>query len=81
MHKETIKSIEEALKHHINYNNPNRVNGKYLRTMDSLAYRYSGAPAEKISSLLEDYFAAVNVKNLDEAIIRLKNKDITCQVK
>ena len=31
MTKEIIKSIEEALEHHLNYNNPNRVNGKYLK--------------------------------------------------
>ena len=43
--------------------------------MDSLAYGYSGAPAEKISSLLNDYFVAVNVKNLSEAITRLQNME------
>ena len=33
----------------------------------------SGAPAQKISSLLDDYFEAVNVKNLAESIKRLKD--------
>ena len=74
--KKTIKLIEEALQHHLNYNNPDRVNGKYLRMMDSLSFNYSGAPAEKISGLLADYFKEVRVENLSEAIIRLQNKEI-----
>ena len=74
--EKTIELIEEALKHHLNYNNPNRVNGKYLRIMDSLSYNYVGAPAQKISALLDNYFADVNVNNLAEAIIRLQNKEI-----
>lgn len=80
MHKETIMSIEEALKRHINYNNPDRVNRKYLRMVDSLSYRYSGAPGIKVHLLMNDCFAAVHVKNLDEAIIRLQNKDKKCKI-
>ena len=45
--KKTIKLIEEAIQHHLNYNNPDRVNGKYLRIMDSLSFNYSGASAQK----------------------------------
>ena len=73
--KTAIKLVEEALQHHLNYNNPNRVNGKYLRMMDSLSFNYTGAPAQKISGLLDDYFKEVQVQNLSEAIIRLQNKE------
>ena len=74
---ETISKIEEALQHHLSYNNPNRVDGKYLKTIDSLSANYTGAQAEKNSALLNDYFADVQVKNLSEAIIRLQNnKDL-----
>ena len=72
--KTTIKLVEEALHHHLNYNNPNRVNGKYLRMMDSLSFNYTGAPSQKISGLLDDYFKEVQVQNLSEAIARLQNK-------
>lgn len=75
--KETIRQIEEALQHHLNYNNVNRVNGKYLRMIDSLSSNYAGTQAEKNSALMSDYFADVQVKNLSEAIIRLQNnKDL-----
>lgn len=40
--------------------------------MDRLAWNYSGAPALKVSALLDDYFKVVNANNLDEAIQRLK---------
>ena len=71
MNKNTIKEIEEALKLHINYTGYSS-GGEYLRRMDRLAWNYSGAQAQKISSLLDDYFELVNVKNLSEAIKRLK---------
>ena len=73
--KATIKLIEEALQHHLNYNKPNRVNSKYLRMMESLSFNYTGAPAQKIFGLLDDYFKEVQVQNLSEAIIRLQNKE------
>lgn len=72
--KNYIKLIEEALQHHLNYNNPNRVNGKYLRMMDSLSFNYTGHLSQKISGLLDDYFKEVQVQNLSEAIARLQNK-------
>ena len=72
--KTTIKLVEEALQHYLNYNNPNRVNGKYLRMMDSLSFNYTGASSQKISGLLDDYFKEVQVQNLSEAIARLQNK-------
>lgn len=72
MNKNTIKEIESALKLHINYTGYSS-GGEYLRRMDRLAWNYSGAPAQKISSLLDDYFEAVNVKNLAESIKRLKD--------
>jgi len=69
--KNLIPQIEIALKLHINYNNiPS--NGKYLEIMDRLAYGYSGAPGIKVSNLLDDYYKAVGVKNLNEALNRLK---------
>ena len=63
--------MKKLLQHHLNYNNPNRVNGKYLRMMESLSFNYTGAPAQKISGLLDDYFKEVQVQNLAEAIVRL----------
>jgi hypothetical protein len=71
MNKNTIKEIESALKLHINYTGYSS-GGEYLRRMDRLAWNYSGAPALKVSALLDDYFKVVNANNLDEAIQRLK---------
>ncbi len=67
-----IKEIERALKLHISYKGiPS--NGKYLEIMDSLTYNYTGAPGIKVSKLLDDYYKTVGVKNLDEALNRLRN--------
>ena len=71
MNKNTIKEIEEALKLHINYTGYSS-GDEYLRRMNRLAWNYSGAPALKVSALLDDYFKVVNANNLDEAIQRLK---------
>jgi len=69
-----IKKVEEALRLHINYKGiPS--NGKYLEKMDNLAWCYSGAPAIKVSKLCNDYYQAVGVKNLDEALTRLRKID------
>lgn len=70
MNSSVIKQIEEALTHHINY--AGHSTGMYLKIMDRLAFNYTGAPAIKVSKLLNDYFKEVNVKTLDEAIKRLK---------
>jgi len=70
MNLSTIKEIEKALTHHINY--AGHSNGMYLKIMDRLAVKYSGAPAIRVSKLLNEYYKEVNVKNLDEAITRLK---------
>ena len=43
--------------------------------MESLSFNYTGAPVQKISGLLDDYFKEVQVQNLSEAIIRLQNKE------
>jgi len=69
-----IDEIERALKLHINYKNKSS-GGKYLylKTMDSLTYNYTGAPGIRVSKLLDDYFIAVGVLNLDEALERLRN--------
>jgi hypothetical protein len=66
-----INEIERALKLHINYKNISS-NGKYLKIMDSLTYNYSGAPGIRVSKLLDDYFCNVGVKDLDEALNRLR---------
>ena len=74
MNKLTIMEIEEALRLHINFAGfPS--GGRYLRIMDRLAWNYSGAPALKVSALLDDYFNAVGVKNLTEAFDRLRELD------
>jgi len=63
--------IERALKLHINYKNiPS--NGKYLKIMDSLTCNYIGAPSIRVSKLLDDYYNFVGVKNLSEALERLR---------
>lgn len=72
MNKNTIKEIESALKLHINYTGHSS-GGEYLRRMDRLAWNYSGAQSQKISSLLDDYFDEVGVKNLAESLKRLKD--------
>lgn len=74
MHTNTIKEIEEALKLHINYSG-HPSGGRYLQIMDRLACNYKGAPAFKVSSLLDDYFKSVDVVNLKQAIDRLKLKE------
>ena len=74
MNKNTINQIEDALKLHINYTGYSSGN-RYLQRMDRLACNYSGAPAIKISKLLDDYFAAVGVTNLQEAHNRLKKME------
>ena len=43
--------------------------------MDRLAAGYSGSLSQKLCKLLDDYFKAVGVLNLDEAMIRLREID------
>lgn len=69
-----IQKIEKALRLHINYKGVPS-NGKYLEIMDSMTYPYSGAPAIKVSKLLNDYFKKIGVSNLDEALKRLRKID------
>jgi len=71
--EETVVEIENTLKLHINYRGISS-GGKYLRDMDRLACGYSGPKALALSNLLDDYFQQVGVKNLDEALQRLRNK-------
>ena len=75
--KETIKKIESNLKLHIDYKGISS-GGKYLKEMDKLTYNYSGARGVALSNMLNDYFNQVGVKNLDEALSRLRiiNKKI-----
>ena len=74
MHIHTKNKIEEALRLHINYmGKPS--NGRYLKIMDQQALQYSGPPAIKVSKLLDDYYKAVGVSNLDEALSRLRKID------
>ena len=70
----TIKEIERALPYHINYNGG--TTGNYLKIMDSISYGYTGAPAQKVCALLEDYYMAVGVGSLNEAIDRLKRLNL-----
>lgn len=71
MYKTLVTQIEEALKLHINYTGYSS-GGRYLQIMGRLAWNYSGAPAPKVSALLEDYFKFVGAANLTGAISRLK---------
>jgi hypothetical protein len=68
--------IERALKLHLNYKGISS-GGKYLEIMDSLTYNYTGPPGIRVSKLLDDYYAFVNVSNLDEALQRLRDLEIT----
>lgn len=69
-----VLEVEKALRLHINYKGISS-NGKYLEIMDRLAWCYSGSPAEKVSRLCNEYFKAVGVTNLDEALERLRKID------
>lgn len=72
--KGSIPQIEKTLRLHINYKGiPS--NGKYLRDMDILAINYSGPRGLALSNMLDDYFKVVGVKNLDEALERLRGID------
>ena len=71
--KETIKKIESNLKLHINYaGRPS--GGKYTREMDKLTVNYSGPSGIALSNMLDDYYNQVGVKNLEEALSRLRIK-------
>jgi len=70
--KETILQIEKNLKLHINYKGVSS-RGKYLREMDKLTFNYSGARGIALSNMLDDYFKQVGVKDLNEALERLRN--------
>ncbi len=70
MNTTTIKEIERAITYHISYDGG--TTGRYLKIMDRLAAGYSGSLSQKICSLLDNYFKAVGVDGLDEAIDRLR---------
>ena len=69
-----VKQIEEALKLHTDYKGKPS-NGNYLKKMDVLAMNYKGSLSQKVSGLLNDYYRHVGVKNLDEALKRLKAQE------
>ena len=69
-----IAEIENKLKLHINYKGVSS-GGKYLREMDKLTYNYSGARGLALSNMLDDYFKQVGVKNLDDALNRLREQE------
>jgi hypothetical protein len=75
MTKDKIEKIDKALKLHSSYDNNYSRGTKYLDEMDILAYNYTGAPGIRLSKMLDDYYVAVGVKNLNEAFERLKNKE------
>jgi len=60
MTQSTIKKIELALGYY------GDGSGRYLRIMDGLAFHYSGAPAIKVSKLIEDFRKVKNIKDWDE---------------
>lgn len=67
-----LQQIEKALTLHSDYEGtPGK--GNYLKKMDLLAANYTGSLSQKVSKLLDDYYNHVGVKNLDEALERLKN--------
>ena len=69
--KEEIKQIESNLRLHINYEGRSS-GGKYTREMGKLTVNYSGAPGIALSDMLDDYYNQVGVKNLEEALDRLR---------
>ena len=69
--KKEIKQIESNLRLHINYEGKSS-GGKYNREMDKLTVNYSGAPGIALSDMLADYYNQVGVKNLEEALDRLR---------
>tara|TARA_R110002074_G_scaffold302750_1_gene473952 strand:- start:1153 stop:1455 length:303 start_codon:yes stop_codon:yes gene_type:complete len=71
--KNQIGEIEENLKLHINYKGVSS-GGKYLQRMDRLTYNYSGVRGIALSNMLSNYYKQVNVKNLDEALERLRKE-------
>lgn len=69
--EEMITQIEKNLRLHINYKGISSGN-KYLREMDKITYEYPGARGLALSDMLDDYYKQVNVKDLDEALKRLR---------
>jgi hypothetical protein len=72
--EKSISEIESNLKLHINYKGGSS-GDKYLKEMDMLTYNYSGARGIALSNMLNDYFEQVGVRNLDEALDRLRQQD------
>ena len=70
-----IREIEKALRLHSQYDSNYSRGRAYLDAMDSLSYNYSGAPGIRLSKMLDDYYEVVGVKNLDEALQRLRDYD------
>ena len=78
MQKKTIEDVENALRLHVNYKGKSKFTsyyGRYLQKIDLLAANYQGSLSQKVCKLLDDYFKAVGVLNLDEAMIRLRKID------
>ena len=76
--EEKIKRVEENLKLHSLYDpDKKRVfmfKEGYLDRMDRESVCYSGnSKAERLSNMLDDYFETVGVKDIKEAIVRIKN--------
>ena len=76
MRETLIQEIDHALKFHSGYENFYGNGDKYLRTMDALAAHYpQNARGMRLSAMLDDYFKAVGVANLDEAFDRLREQE------
>ena len=71
MTPETIKEIDETLKLHSLYSGT--YTKKYLKRMDALAINESGAPGLRLSKLLNKYYKAIGVENIQEAFDRLRS--------
>lgn len=72
----TIIQIEEALRLHINYKGVPS-GREYLKRMDSLAIGYDGPRGIALSNMLDDYFDQIGVRNLEEALERLRENEKT----
>ncbi len=72
--EETIAKIESNLKLHFNYKGISS-GDKYLKEMDRLTYNYPGARGLALSNMLNDYYKQVGVKDLYDALNRLREQE------
>jgi len=70
LNTQSIEIINEAIRHHTDFpSNSHKRQGYYLSTMDMIALAYNGTTAsERLSNTLKEYYKAIGVNNLSEAI-------------